>query len=75
MFLNVDRRSRREVVGKTWAGATPPYRATAPAAAALVAPAHVLPETGVRTVPGLTEYQTRPQVRPEVDQSYEQTEN
>ena len=50
----------------------PGYRA---AAAALVAPAHVLSETNVRTVPVLTEYQTRPQVRPEVDQSYEQTEN
>jgi hypothetical protein len=56
-------------------GSDPALPATAPAAAALVAPAHVLPETGVRTVPGLTEYQTRPQVRPEVDQSYEQTEN
>ena len=68
MFLTVDRRSSREVVGKTWAGATPPYRTIAPAAAALVAPAHVLPETDVRTVPVLTENQTRPQVRPEGDQ-------
>ena len=68
MFLRVDRRSSREVVGKTWAGATPPYRATAPAAAALVAPAHVLLETDVRTVPVLTECQTKPQVRPEGDQ-------
>ena len=68
MFLRVDRRSSREVVGKTWAGATPPYRATAPAAAALVAPAHVLPETGVRTVPVPTEYWTRSQARPEGDQ-------
>jgi hypothetical protein len=49
--------------GKTWAGATPPYRATAPAAAALVTPAQVLPETQGSTVPVLTEYQTRPQVR------------
>ena len=68
MFLNVDRRSGREVVGKTWAGATPPYRATSAAAAALVAPAHVSSETDVRLVPVLTEYQTRPQVRPEGDQ-------
>ena len=50
--------------GKTWAGATPPYRATAPAAAALVTPAHGLPETKPSTVPVLTEYQTRSQVRP-----------
>ena len=54
--------------GKTWAGATPPYRATAPAAAALVAPAHVLSETDVRTVPVLTECQKRPQVWPKGDQ-------
>jgi hypothetical protein len=54
--------------GKTWAGATPPYRSTAPAAAALVAPAHVLSKADVRTVPVLTEYQTRPKVQPEGDQ-------
>jgi hypothetical protein len=46
--------------GKTWAGATPPCRATAPAAAALVAPAHVLPETEASTVQVLTEYRIRP---------------
>jgi hypothetical protein len=50
--------------GKTWAGATPPYRSTAMAAAALVAPAHVLSETDVRPLPVLTEYQTGPQVGP-----------
>ena len=68
MLLKVDRRSRKNAVGKTWAGATPSCRTTAPAAAALVAPAHVLAETDVRPVPVLTEYQTRPQVRPEGDQ-------
>jgi hypothetical protein len=54
--------------GKTWAGATPPYRATALAAAALVTPAHVLPETKASTVPVLAEYQTRPQARPKGEQ-------
>jgi hypothetical protein len=53
--------------GKTWAGATPPYLATAWTAATLVAPAHVLPETSqYRTV--LTNYQTGPQVRPKGEQ-------
>ncbi len=35
--------------GSTWAGATRPFRAAARADAALVAPAHVLPEARART--------------------------
>jgi hypothetical protein len=62
------REIRGHYEGKTWAGATPPYRATAPAAAALVTPAHVLPKTKASTVPVLPEYQTRPQVRPKGEQ-------
>ena len=54
--------------GKTWAGATPPYRATASAAAVLVTPAHVLPKTKASTALALPEYQTRPQVRPKGQQ-------
>ena len=68
MFLRVDRRSNKDAVGKTWAGATASCRTTAQAAAALVAPAHVSSETDIRPVPVLTEYQIRPQVRPEGDQ-------
>jgi hypothetical protein len=54
--------------GKTWAGATPPCRAAARTAAALVAPAHVLPETKLSTVPVLTEYHSRPKVQPKGEQ-------
>ena len=68
MVLKVDMRCSKDAVGKTWAGATPSCRTTARATAALVAPAHVSSETDVRLVPVLTEYQTRPQVRPEGDQ-------
>jgi hypothetical protein len=54
--------------GSTWAGATPPYRATATAGAALVTPAHVLPETKASTGTVLTKYRDWPQVRPKGEQ-------
>jgi hypothetical protein len=54
--------------GKTWAGATPSCRAAASAAAALVAPAHVSPETKVSTVPVPTKYQSKPEVQPKGEQ-------
>jgi hypothetical protein len=54
--------------GSTWAGATPPYRATATADAVLVAPTHVLPEAKASTEPVLTQYQDWPHMRPEGEQ-------
>lgn len=54
--------------GSTWAGATPPSGLPRRFIAALVAPAHVLPEARVRTGPVLTEYQDWPQSRPEGEQ-------
>ncbi len=47
---------------------TPPYRATATADAALVTPAHVLPEVKASTGTVLTEYQTWPRLRPKGEQ-------
>lgn len=54
--------------GSTWAGATPPYRATATADAALVTPAHVLPGAKASTGTVLREYRDWPQVRPKGEQ-------
>jgi hypothetical protein len=48
--LHEDTRIQGYYGGKTWAGATPPYRATALAAAASVAPAQVSPKTKGSTV-------------------------
>ena len=74
MFLTVDRRSSREVVGKTWAGATPPYRATA-----RLPPRWSLPPTFYqRPMSGLCRYRRstgRGRKRGPKETNYEQTEN
>lgn len=54
--------------GSTWAGATQGFALAAPADAALVAPAHVLPETELSTNAVLTKYRDWPQRRPEGEQ-------
>ena len=51
--------------GSTWAGATPPCRATVSADAALVTPAHALPEAKASTGTGQSMYRDWPQARPE----------
>jgi hypothetical protein len=54
--------------GSTWAGATQGFALTATADAALVTPAHVLPEAKASTGTVLMQYQTGPQARPKGEQ-------
>jgi hypothetical protein len=54
--------------GSTWAGATHPSGVSATAGAALVTPAHALPETKASTGTVLAKYRDRLHLRPKGEQ-------